>query len=141
MSITNTENKKEIIKMEKKTFITLIMSVIGGMLFALGMCMCLLTEWGTFNQGIILGVIGVVELLITWIVHRKMSGKQPVKLNIKIIGKVIYGIFAAIVFGVGMCMTMVFEGMMIPGIVVGLIGIVLLLCLIPMCIGLKDSSK
>ncbi len=103
--------------------------------------MCLLPEWGAFDQGVVLGVIGAVDLLITWIVYRKMSGKQPVKLNAKLIGKVIYGIFAAIVFGVGMCMTMVFEGMMIPGIVVGIVGIVLLLCLIPMCVGLKDSSK
>lgn len=127
--------------MEKKNFVALIMSVVGGMLFALGMCMCLLPEWGAFNQGVILGVIGAVELLITWIVYRKMSGKQPVKLNAKLIGKVIYGIFAAIVFGIGMCMTMVFEGMMIPGIIVGIVGIVLLLCLIPMCVGWKDSSK
>lgn len=127
--------------MEKKHFVTLVMSVIGGMLFALGMCMCMLPEWGAFNQGVVLGVIGAVELLITWIVYRKMSGKQPVKVNVKLVGKVIYGIFAAIVFGVGMCMTMAFEGMMIPGIIVGIIGIVLLLCLIPMCIGLKDSRK
>lgn len=127
--------------MEKKNFVTLIMSVVGGMLFALGMCMCLLPEWGAFNQGVVLGAVGAVELLITFIVYRKMSGKQPVKLNAKLIGKVIYGIFAALVFGVGMCMTMVFENMMIPGIIVGIVGIVLLLCLIPMCFGLKDSSK
>lgn len=126
--------------MEKKTFITLVMSVIGGMFFALGMCMCLLPEWGAFNQGLVLGVIGVVELLITWLVHRKMSGKQPVKLNVKQVGKVLYGIVAAIVFGIGMAMVMAFE-MMIPGIIVGIVGIVLLLCLIPMCVGLKDSSK
>lgn len=126
--------------MEKKTFITLVMSVIGGMFFALGMCMCLLPEWGAFNQGVVLGVIGAVELLITWLVHRKMSGKQPVKLNAKLVGKVLYGIVAAIVFGVGMAMVMAFE-MMIPGIIVGIVGIVLLLFLIPMCVGLKDSSK
>ena len=127
--------------MEKKTFITLIMSVIGGMLFSLGMCMCLIPEWGTFNEGIVLGVVGAVELLTTWITYRKMSGKKAIKLNAKIVGKVIYGIFAAIVFGVGMCMTMVFEGMMIPGILVGIVGIVLLLCLIPMCVGFKESNK
>lgn len=126
--------------MEKKTFITLVMSVIGGMFFALGMCMCLLPEWGVFNQGVVLGVIGAVELLITWLVHRKMTGKKPVKLNAKLVGKVLYGIIAAIVFGIGMAMVMAFE-MMIPGTIVGIVGMVLLLFLIPMCIGLKDSSK
>ena len=126
--------------MEKKTFITLVMSVIGGMFFSLGMCMCLLPEWGAFNQGLVLGVIGAIELLITWLVHRKMSGKQPVKLNAKLVGKVLYGIVAAIVFGIGMAMVMAFD-MMIQGIIVGIVGIVLLLFLIPMCVGLKDSSK
>ncbi len=127
--------------MEKKTFITLIMSVVGGMLFSLGMCMCLLPEWGVFNQGVILGIIGAVVLLITWMVHRKMSGKAPIKLNAKIVGKVLYGILAAIVFGVGMCMIMAFEGMMIPGIAVGIVGIIMFLCLIPMCVGFKESNK
>ena len=32
--------------MKKKDFITLIMSTVGGILFALGMCMALLPEWG-----------------------------------------------------------------------------------------------
>lgn len=132
--------KRKEYEMEKKTFITLVMSVVGGMLFSLGMCMCLLPEWGAFNQGLVLGVIGAVELLITWIVHRKMSGKQPLKVNVKVIGKTLYGIIAAIVFGVGMAMVMSFE-MMVQGIIVGIIGIVLLLCLIPMCVGLKNSEK
>lgn len=127
--------------MQKKSFITLIMSVIGGMLFSLGMCMCLVPEWGAADKGVILGVVGLVELLVTWLVHRKMAGKEPIRLNFKIIAKVIYGLFAALVFGVGMCMTMVYENMMLQGIVVGIVGIVLLLCLIPMCIGFKESEK
>lgn len=127
--------------MEKKTFVTLVMSVVGGLLFSLGMCMCLLPEWGAFNAGVVFTAIGAVVLLATWLVYRKMSGKKPIKLKAKLVGKVLYGIFAAIVFGIGMCMTMVFEGMMIHGIIVGIVGIVLLLCLIPMCLGLKDSNK
>ena len=127
--------------MEKKTFVTLVMSVIGGMLFSLGMCMCLIPEWGTFNQGVVVGAAGAVELVITWLVYRKMAGKAPIKLNAKLVAKMIYGIFAALVFGIGMCMTMVFEGMMIQGIAVGIVGIVLLLGLIPMFIGFKSSEN
>lgn len=127
--------------MEKKNFVALVMGVVGGLLFSLGMCMCLLPEWDMFNQGAVVGVIGAVVLLITWITYRKMSGKQPIKWNMKIVGRVVYGIFATLVFGAGMCMIMAFENMMIPGILVGIIGIVLLLLLIPMCLGLKDSSR
>ena len=44
------------------------------------------------------------------------------------------------VFGAGMCMIMVYN-MMFYGIIVGVVGILLLLFLIPMCLGLKDSKK
>ncbi len=127
--------------MEKKNFITLVLGTIGGVLFGLGMCMALLPEWNMFDQGVVVGIIGAVVLLATYIAYRKMSGKKAGKINWKVVGKVIYGIFASLVLGVGMSMIMVFEGMMIAGIAVGIVGIVLLLFLIPMCVGLKDSKK
>lgn len=127
--------------MEKRHFITLVMAVVGGLLFSLGMCMCLVAEWNMFKPGVVVGVVGAIELLITWIVYRKMAGKKPIKLNAKMVGKVIYGIFATLVFGAGMCMTLAFEGMMFIGIIVGIVGIVLLMFLIPMCFGLKKSDE
>jgi len=127
--------------MEKKNFITLVLGTIGGLLFSLGMCMVLLPEWEMFNEGKVLGIVGAVVLLITYLVYRKMSGKKAGKINWKVVGKVIYGVFASLVLGVGMSMVMVFEGMMLIGIAVGVVGIVLLLLLIPMCLGLKDSKK
>lgn len=123
--------------MEKKNFITLVLGVVGGLLFSLGMCMALLPEWNMFNQGVVVGAIGAVILLITWIVYCKLSGKQAKKINLKVVAKVIYGIFATLVFGAGMCLIMAYEGMMLYGIIVGVIGMLLLLMLIPMCIGLK----
>ncbi|MCM1494866.1 MAG: hypothetical protein NC089_03605 [Bacteroides sp.] len=126
--------------MEKKNFVTLILSTVGGLLFALGMCMAMLPEWNAFMPGIVTGVIGVIVLLIMIMVRRKMSGKSVfVKFSGKTIGTVILGIVGALALGVGMCMTMVWEGLLIPGIVVGIVGIVLLLCLIPLCKGLKDE--
>lgn len=41
-------------------------------------------------------------LLLTWLIYRKMSGKEAKKVNWKAVGKTIYGIFAALVFGAGM---------------------------------------
>lgn len=127
--------------MEKKNFITLVLGTIGGLLFGIGMCMCLLPEWNMFNTGVVLAAIGFVVLLITVIAYRKMSGAAPIKVNVKVVGKVLYGTLSALVLGAGMSMIMVFEGMMIQGIIVGIVGIVMLLFLIPMCIGLKDSKK
>ncbi len=42
-----------------------------------------------------------------------------------------------ILFAIGMRVTMVWEGFMIPGIAVGRVGIILPLCLIPVCRGSK----
>ena len=49
----------------------------------------------------------------------------------------ILGTIGGILFAIGMCMVMVWESLMVPGIIVGVIGILLLLCLIPLCKGLK----
>lgn len=122
--------------MKKKDFVTLIMSTVGGILFALGMCMGLLPEWGALKQGVVIGVIGVVVLLAMVLVRRKMDGKPAIVFNGKAIGITLFGIVGAIVFGVGMCMVMIWE-MLVPGIIVGIVGIVLLLCLIPVVKGLK----
>lgn len=123
--------------MKKKNFVTLIMGTIGGILFAIGLCMTLLPEWNAFRQGVVVAVIGIVELLATLIVRRKMEGKPAIQLSGKAIGTVALGIVGALVLGVGMCMAMVWTGLMIPGIIVGVIGILLLLCLIPLCKGLE----
>ncbi len=122
--------------MKKKDFITLILSVVGGLLFALGMCMALVPEMGTLTGGIILGVVGLIVLLAMVIVRRKMDGKPAIVFSGKAIGITLYSIFSAAVFGAGMCLVLV-SGQMVWGIIVGVIGIVLLLCLIPLCKGLK----
>lgn len=122
--------------MKKSNFVALILGTIGGVFFALGMCMALLPEWGMFNQGTVCGAIGLVVLLITVLVWRKMEGKAPIKLNAKMVGSVIVGVLGALLLGVGMCLSMVF-GKMVLGIVVGLVGIVVLLMLIPLVKGIK----
>lgn len=125
--------------MTKKNFITLILSTVGGILFAVGMCMCLLPEWNAFSQGVVVAAIGAAVLIIMALVRRKMSGKPiVVKLSGKTVGTILLSVVGALVLGVGMCMTMVWEGLMIPGIIVGIAGIILLLCLIPLCKGIKD---
>jgi hypothetical protein len=122
--------------MKKKDFVTLILSTVGGILFALGMCMGLVPEWGAMKQGIVIGVIGALVLVATVLIRRKMDGKPAIVISGKAIATTLLGVVGAIVFGVGMCMTMIWN-MMVQGIVVGIVGIVLLLCLIPMIKGLE----
>lgn len=122
--------------MKKSNFAALILGTIGMVFFALGMCMALIEEWGMFRQGVIAGVIGLVILLIMLIVWRRMEGKEPIHLSGKTVGTIILSIFGALLFGIGMCLCMVF-GKMVLGVVIGLVGIIALLMLIPLTKGLK----
>lgn len=100
------------------------------------MCMGLIEEWTMSQQGIVCGVIGMVVLLADLIIWRRMEGKEPVHLSAKTVGTAALAVFGALLLGVGMSLCMVFS-YMVQGIVVGLIGIVALLCLIPLTKGLK----
>ena len=122
--------------MKKSNFVAMILGAISGIFFALGMCMTMIAEWGAFRPGVILGVIGLLFALVTVLVWRKMEHKDPIKMNGKTIGTVFLGIIGALALGIGMCLVMVW-GNLVPGIAVGIIGILLLLCLFPICKGLK----
>ena len=122
--------------MKKSSFVALILGIISGLFFALGMCMAMIPEWNAFRPGIIVGCVGIVFALITVFVWRKMEHKQPIKISGKAVLTAVVGIVGALALGVGMCFTMVW-GNMILGIIVGLVGIVILICLIPLCKGLK----
>lgn len=122
--------------MKKSNFVALILGTIGIVFFALGMCMCLLPEWNMAAQGVVCGVIGLIVLLATLLIWRRMENKAPIKLDGKTVGAVVVGLVGALLLGVGMCLSMVFAKMVL-GIVIGVIGIVVLLMLIPLSKGLK----
>lgn len=122
--------------MKKSTFVAMMLGTIGGILFALGMCMALIAEWNAFNQGILMGVIGMAVLFVMVLVWRKMENKEPIRLSGKTIGAALIGTIGALLLGVGMCLTMVWSNM-VMGIVIGIVGIVVLLSLFPFVKGLN----
>lgn len=122
--------------MKKSSFVALILGTIGTVFFALGMCMVLLEEWGMFRQGIVCGSIGLVVLLEDLMIWRRMEGKEPIRLNGKTLGTIALAVIGALLLGVGMCLCMVFSKMVL-GIVIGLVGIVALLFLIPLIKGVQ----
>lgn len=122
--------------MKKSSFVTLIMGTVSGVLFALGMCMALLPEWNAFTEGIIFGSIGILIGGIAFLVWCKMEHKKLPKMSGKNVLRTIYGTVAALVLGVGMCMCLVWE-QIVWGTLVGLLGIIMLIALIPMIKGIK----
>lgn len=123
--------------MKKSSFTAMVLGTVSGVLFALGMCMALIPEWNAFQPGIIFGCVGIVLGLTTLIVWRKMEHKEPVRFSSKTVLTVIVGVAGALALGVGMCFSMVW-GKMIMGIAIGLVGIVVLLCLIPLTKGIRE---
>ena len=95
--------------MKKSSFVAMILGIISCLFFAMGMCMAMIPEWNAFRPGVIVGCVGIVFALLTVFVWRKMEHKQPIKISRK-----------AVVTAI-----------------VGMVGIIILLCLIPLCKGLK----
>lgn len=122
--------------MKKSHFITLVICVVAGLIFSLGMCMWLLPEWNSFTLGVVLTAIGGVALMAMGIIAFAKNNKERQPINWKMVGKIGFGVIAALILGVGMCMILVW-GLMLWGIIVGIVGLVMLLFLIPMFFGLK----
>jgi len=122
--------------MKKENFVTLILCTVGGILFSLGMCMCLVSQWESFSQGVVLGVIGAAVLIAAYIVRLKMQGKKTVMPSGRTMAAILIGVLGTLLLGVGMCMVMVWDKL-IGGVLVGIVGILVLLMLIPFVKGLK----
>ena len=123
--------------MKKSSFVALLLGTVSGVFFALGMCMAMIPEWNSFRPGVVLGCAGLVLGLVTILVWRKMEHKQPVHFSGKALLTIAFGILGTLALGVGMCFCMVWDKMVF-GIALGLGGIVLLLCLIPLTKGIQE---
>ena len=122
--------------MKKSSFLALVMGSVSGVLFALGMCMALLPEWDVFTEGVVSGAAGILLGIITALIWCKMENKKLPKMNAKIVFRAVYAIAAILVLGLGMCMCLVWENF-VWGTLVGLLGIVMLIALIPIIKGIK----
>ena len=114
--------------MKKSGFIALILGTVSGVLFALGMCMALLPEWDAFTEGVLFGVSGLLLGLITFFVWCKMENKKLLLIA--------FGVLGVLILGAGMCLCLVWE-QIVWGTLIGLLGIILLISLIPLVKGIK----
>lgn len=125
--------------MKKRSFTALLLGTLSGVLFAIGMCMALIAEWNAFTPGVVLGCTGVVLGIATMLIWRKMEHKAPCHLSGRHVRAVLLGVAGAMLLGVGMCFCMVWQRML-PGMLIGVVGIVLLVCLIPLLKGVKRGQ-
>ncbi len=116
--------------MKKETLLEIILGTIGGLVFAVGMCMCLIPEWDLFAAGVVVTILGFIILLCIIPVYRNNhSKKEHGPINWGIVLTWLIGIVGALVMGFGMSKVMVDEPdktNLIIGIIIGTIG--LLIC-------------
>ena len=86
--------------MKKSSFTALVLGTSSGVLFALGMCMAMIPEWGAFQPGIISGCVGLVLGLVTLLVWRRMERKEPIRVSGKTVLTVFVGVVGALALGI-----------------------------------------
>lgn len=124
--------------MKKSSFTALLLGTLGGLLFAIGLCMVLMDEWNAFVPGVILSSAGAVSGIAAALIRRKMEHKAPVCLSRRCWQTIFLGVAGALLLGLGMCLCMVWQRML-PGMLIGAVGIVLLVCLIPLAKGIRKG--
>lgn len=118
--------------MKKDTLIEIILGTIGGLIFAIGMCMCLIPEWNLMKTGVIVAIVGFIILLGIIPVYRKTHPKKehgPV--NVGLVATFVVGIVGSLLMGFGMSKIMVGtpeKTDMIVGLITGVVG--LLVCVL-----------
>jgi len=131
--------------MKKDTLLEIILGTIGGLVFAIGMCMCLLPEWNLFTQGVIVAIIGFIILLCIIPVYRK---EHPKKVSNKktdwgIVLTFAIGIVGSLIMGFGMSKVMVGspEKMdIIIGMITGVMGLLICVLNYPIYSYLKSNK-
>mgnify|MGYP000405725688 CR=1 FL=1 len=110
--------------MKKETLLEIILGTIGGLVFAIGMCMCLIPEWNLFTAGVVVAIIGFIILLGIIPVYRSSHPKKEHKpVNWGIIATWVIGVVGALVMGFGMSQIMT-GGNMLIGLIFGVIGLI-----------------
>ena len=131
--------------MKKETLLEIILGTIGGLVFAIGMCMCLLPEWNLFTPGVVTTIIGFIILLCIIPVHRKVHPRKPHgPVNWGIVLTFIIGIVGSLIMGFGMSKVMVGEATttdMLVGIITGVIGLIICVLNYPVYTYIKSNKK
>lgn len=131
--------------MKKETLLEIILGTIGGLVFGIGMCMCLLPEWNLFTQGVVVTVIGFAILLCIIPIYRKEHPrKEHGPINWGLILTFSVGIVGSLIMGYGMSKVMVGDASstdMIVGIITGVVGLIICVLNYPVYSYIKTNKK
>ncbi len=130
--------------MKKETLLELILGTIGGLVFAIGLTMCLIPEWDLFKAGVVVAILGFIVLLCIIPVYRKSHPKKEhAPINWGIVFTWFVGIVGALIMGFGMSKVMVGDPSktdLLIGIVTGIVGLLICVFNYPIYSYLKSNK-
>ncbi len=131
--------------MQKSTLIKIILGTIGGLLFALGMCCCLLPEWNLFGFGVGLAIAGGVLLVSLLIYHLATRERKPrtESINKGAVAAWVIGILATLLLGFGMSRIMAgtpTQADIIVSMICGIVGLLTDILIFPIYQYLKSRN-
>ena len=132
--------------MKKETLLEIILGTIGGLTFAIGMCMCLIPEWNLFKAGVVVSIIGFIILLCIIPIYRKehpkkVSNKQT---DLGLVLTWIIGVVGSLIMGYGMSKIMIDSPDkmdMIIGMITGVVGLLICVLNYPIYSYLKNNKN
>lgn len=131
--------------MKKETLLEIILGTIGGLIFAIGMTMCLLPEWDLFTAGVVVAIIGFIILLCIIPVYRKDHPRKPHgPVNWGLVLTWTVGVVGSLIMGFGMSKVMVGEAStsdMLIGIITGIVGLITCVLNYPVYSYIKSDKK
>ena len=131
--------------MKKERLLEIILGTIGGLTFAIAMCMCLIPEWNMFKAGVIVAIVGFIILLCIIPIYRKSHPKKPNKpVNWGIVATWIIGVVGALIMGFGMSKIMVGNAGtsdMVVGLITGVVGLIICVLNYPIYAYIKSSKE
>ena len=133
--------------MKKETLLEIILGTIGGLVFAIGMCMCLLPEWNMFTAGVVTTIIGFIILLCIIPVYRSAHPKKVKEnkhINWGIVLTWTVGVVGALIMGFGMSKILVGNAStadMIVGLITGVVGLVICVLNYPVYAYIKSNKE
>lgn len=131
--------------MKKETLLQIILGTIGGLVFAIGMCMCLLPEWNLFTPGVVTTAIGFIILLCIIPIYRKNHPRKPHgPINWGIVLTWVIGVVGSLIMGFGMSKIMVGEATQadfVVGLITGVVGLIICVLNYPIYSYIKNDDK
>ena len=132
--------------MKKETLLQIILGTIGGLVFAIGMCMCLIPEWNLLTVGVVVAIIGFIILLCIIPIYRK---EHPKKVSNKktdwgLVLTWVIGVVGSLIMGFGMSKIMVGSPEkidMIIGMITGVVGLLICVLNYPIYSYLKSNKN